>query len=275
MSSSGADPEAHANAGSIRVVARGWEPDRYLAALLAPADVRDDLLALAAFSGELRHVCGRATEPAIDQIRLQWWREAIHALSTGQASGHPIGEALGRAMRRHGLPAAMLEGVIDARDFDLQGLPLADEAALADYMQRSEGGLFALALRIVGAGGTSAAEDAARVAGLAYGITLALTLASWPGGSERGGPGLFPSGPGDQAGKASHWRSVARRHLAEARERAGGLGPRALPAFLPLVMVEPYLRVLERHADPLSPAPQLTPIGRVWRIWRAHLRRRV
>jgi phytoene synthase len=275
MSSPGAGPEAHGNAGSIRDVARGWEPDRYLAALLAPADVRDDLLALAAFSGELRHVRDSVTEPAIGQIRLQWWREAIDALSAGQASGHPIGEALGRTMRRHGLPAAMLVGVVGARDFDLQGLPLADEAALADYMQRSEGGLFALALRIVGAGGTSETEEVARAAGLAYGVTLALTLASRPAERERGGPGLLPSGPEDQAERAIYWRSVARRYLGEARERAGGLGPRALPALLPLAMVEPYLRVLERHADPRVPGAQLTPIGRVWRIWRAYLRRRV
>ena len=40
------------NTDVVRLGARAFERDRYLAALLAPHGVRDDLIALAAFAGE-------------------------------------------------------------------------------------------------------------------------------------------------------------------------------------------------------------------------------
>ena len=73
-----ADDPIPGNAETIAAAARAGEPDRYLAALLSPAPARPALLALAAFSAEIGRVpFVAANEPAIGEIRLQWWREAL------------------------------------------------------------------------------------------------------------------------------------------------------------------------------------------------------
>ena len=131
--------------------ARSGEPDRYLAALLAPPPARADLLALAAFASELARVPALVTrEPAMGEIRLQWWREALAASGASARTGNPIADALRAAMRRHDLPARLLLDTIDAREVDLARQALPDDAALASYLWKSEGALFALAASILG-----------------------------------------------------------------------------------------------------------------------------
>ena len=92
---------------AIAASARAGEPDRYLAALLAPPSARPHLLALAAFLGELARVPARVTrEPAMGQIRLQWWRDAI-AAPAGARTGNPVADALRATIRTCHLPAAV------------------------------------------------------------------------------------------------------------------------------------------------------------------------
>jgi phytoene synthase len=69
----------------------------------------------------------------------------------------------------------------------------------------------------------------------------------------------------------------ARARLAEIRGLARA-APRqaALAAFLPLALIEPYLRALEspRH-DPLAAHTDISPLVRVARLWLAKWRGRV
>ena len=86
--------------------ARSGEPDRYLAALLAPPAARDALLALAAFSSELARVPrARPREPAMGEIRLQWWRDALAAPARARAPAIPWPTRVRAAMHRYDLPA--------------------------------------------------------------------------------------------------------------------------------------------------------------------------
>jgi acyl CoA:acetate/3-ketoacid CoA transferase alpha subunit len=104
---------------AVAASARSGEPDRYLAALLAPPSARTHLLALAAFSSELARVPLLVTrEPAMGQIRLQWWRDALEAPQAGARTGNPIADAVRDAMQRCELPAALLRDVIEAREMD-------------------------------------------------------------------------------------------------------------------------------------------------------------
>ncbi|MEO1710902.1 MAG: squalene/phytoene synthase family protein, partial [Pseudomonadota bacterium] len=70
--------------------ARAHEFDLYLTALLMPAAVRADAIAIAAFVGELNRVPMFVSEPLIGEIRLQWWRDALEAGVDGKQSGNPI-----------------------------------------------------------------------------------------------------------------------------------------------------------------------------------------
>jgi phytoene synthase len=264
------------------VAARAGEPDRYLAALLAPSHARPHLLALAAFAAELARIPQRAKrEPGMGRIRLEWWREAIEITAEQRRTGNPVADALRAAMAACRLPAAVLVEVIDARELDLARQDLADETALAGYLWSSEGALFALAGGILSRGFAADLRPAAAAAGQAYG--LARLLMDLPHVLARGwvpipqsrldafhvssAELLASAAEGKAMGLVADLCGEARAALARSRQLVANL-PRAVgPAFLPLALVETYLRALEGSA---GPPPRVAPLRRIWRIAVAH-----
>ena len=232
---------------TVRAAARAGEPDRYLAALLAPGGLSADLVALAAFSAELHRARDVVREPLMGEIRLQWWRDALPALARGERTANPVADALGAAMLRHNLMPAQLEPSIEARSLELQGGH--GECAVAD----AEAALFKAALLVLGVPAAPASDALCAAAGVAYGVAR------------------VAAAPGIRADRGNIARAQAALEAALGRVRE--LDTRALPAFLPLVMVEPYLRVLEqRDAGHVEHFAHSLPLRRAWRIWRAHRR---
>lgn len=257
IDSSGTDLPA-----AVRDAARLREPDRYLAALLAPKSVRSDLMAIAAFSSELLRVRDVVREPMMGEIRLQWWRDALQTLWRGELTANPVADMLGAAMRRHELAPGALDVLIEARLRELQA-DAGDNAAGEDTAIEAEAFLFKAALIVLGVPAASARDAACAHAGVAYGVARGLAMASMRHGQRA------PPTRGAHGGRTPGG-SRAREALAAARERIPDLGPRALAAFLPLVMVEPYLRAQERRdANQISYFAPVTPLRRIWRIWRA------
>lgn len=269
----------------MRASARAWELDRYLAALLAPRSVRQDLIAIAAFAGEVRRIPAFVSEPMMGEIRLQWWREALENTDLATRSGHPVADAVREAASRHALPLGLLMGFIDAEASGLHDEPMADDPALTAYLAKTEGALFELALRILGRR-DEAVHEAAVAAGQAYGLMRVLIElpALWAQGRI-----LIPVTRLQAAGltleqvKAGISRErmapviagladESRRHLAEARRAARHFNRGQHVAFLPLAVVEPYLRALERaERDPLREPIDIAPLRRLWALWRSHL----
>jgi phytoene synthase len=256
---------------------RQADRDRFLAALFAPAEARDALLALYAFNIEITRVRDVAREPLAGEIRLQWWSEVVAGGRGEEAGANPVAAALLMAMARHGLSADALGDLIEAHRFDLYDDPMASVADLELYAVRTFSALIALAARILGADGTAAAEPA----GVAYGITG--VLRSFPLHAARRQlyvpeelltrHGVHPhdvfagkSSPALDAALAE-LRGVARDRLRGARERIMALPAGALPAFLPVALVRPWLDRLER-GDAFAPA-EISPWRRQWLIWRA------
>ena len=270
---------------AIAASARAGEPDRYLAALLAPPSARPHLLALAAFLSELARVPARVRrEPAMGQIRLQWWRDAI-AAPEGARTGNPVADALRATIRACHLPAAMLVEAIDARELDLAPHGLADEAGLAAYLWRSEGAPFALAAGMLSRGAETDSRPAAEAGAQAYG--LARLLMGLPNALARGRVPLPQSRldayhvssaellSGADGGKVAtllvNLCEEAREALARSRNEVANLPRATRPAFLPLALVGTYLRALEGGAQSiLRSPPQVTPLKRVARIAMAH-----
>ncbi|HSR80907.1 MAG TPA: squalene/phytoene synthase family protein [Hyphomicrobiaceae bacterium] len=270
---------------AVAASARTGEPDRYLAALLAPPSARPHLLALAAFLSELGCLPARVTrEPAMGQIRLQWWREAI-AAAEGVRTGNPVADALRTAIRACHWPTAVLVEAIDAHELDLARHGLADDGALAAYLWRSEGAPFALAAGILSGGTQSDPQPAAAASAQAYG--LARLLMGLPNALAHGRVPLPQSrlaalhvssaellSGADGAEVATLLGNLceeASEALARSRTEVANL-PRAMwPAFLPLALVGTYLRALEGGARSiLRSPPQVTPLKRITRIAVAH-----
>jgi phytoene synthase len=280
----------------VRTTARAFELDRYLTALLAPRSIRDDLVALAAFAGEIGRIPVFASEPMIGRIRLQWWRDAVAAMDQpGLATGHPIADALSSAVQRHALPVGLLMSAIDAESDRLEPLPFATTAMLLANIEQADGAYFALASQMLG-GGTVTDNDrqnrdspispppwlapAARAYGLARTmIELPVLLAN----------GHVPL-PRDRL--AAHDITLQNLHLPDARrglaaivaelcasanadlETARGAFP-ARPtrqqriAILPTALVRPYLRLSELSGPTPPEVRDLLPISRVIRLWAA------
>jgi phytoene synthase len=269
---------------TVAAAAKAGEPDRYLAALLAPPSTRDGLLALAAFSAELGRIAQLVTrEPMMGEIRLQWWRDALQPAEAGMRTGNPIADALREATTRHHLPISLLLGMVDAHGCDLEPEPFPTQAALDAYLVAAEGAQFGLAARVLGETATPELEAASESAGRAYGLArmllavpqmLALGRLPLPGDrlEQAGMAGLV--GEVDPAKLAALMRDLhtaALHKLEAARQHVANLPRQMSAAFLPLALVRPYLRALDRPGrDSLREIAEVTPLQRIWAIGRAH-----
>jgi 15-cis-phytoene synthase len=280
-------------AAEVAALARASEPDRHLAALLAPPPERAALLALAAFAGELGRIPYRAVrEPVMGEIRLQWWRTALGLGDSGpegggDSGGHAVAEAMRATIRRCNLPAAPLNDMIDAHALELRPVPFADDAAQLDFLDKIEGALFLLACRVLGFGNDPEVEAACLAAGRAYGLvrllqrlpsSLALgrvPLAQTQLAAARLSAHELLAGTADGAEAEALLQACfaqIRSSLADVRRRVWGLSRRERVAFLPLALVGPYLRRLERQGGgALREEVQIVPLARVWSVAAAHV----
>ena len=149
---------------------RRHDRDRFVTALFAPADRRESLFALYAFSAELARIRDSVSEPLLGEIRLQWWRDTVTALFNDVEVAHPVAIGLGMAIRDHRISRDHLDRLIDARTADLVDDSPADLAALEAYVEGTAGTLAVLAVEALGAREPGAAE-AAHHAGMAWGLT--------------------------------------------------------------------------------------------------------
>ncbi len=147
---------------------RAADPDRWLASrFIADPAARTDVIALYAFDHELTRAPRAASNPLMGEIRLTWWREVLDEIFEGRAvRRHPAAQGLAEAVRRHDLPRAPLEGLIDARYEELGGRrPEGDKAvAWADAVGGGMMRLAALALD------RAASEGATVSAGRLFGL---------------------------------------------------------------------------------------------------------
>ncbi len=261
----------------IRALARTYEYDRYLTALLLPRACREGLILLAAFSGELRRIPSLVSEPMIGAIRLQWWRDALDAAARqpqpGAASGNPLADAVIGVIRDHDLPWGLVQGLIDAAEADLDPTPFSEIAETRQLLIKSEAALFELSGRIAGARPDRAVWTDA---GLAYG---AFRCAETYAARRRAGAQTAlsrevadPATDDTQAGR--RWfEDLARSALARLDEKRAGLDPATRRVLLPLAIIEPSFRRSSRRAAPSS--GELAgpgPLTRASRLWWTHWR---
>jgi phytoene synthase len=268
----------------VRRIAREGDPDRGLAALFAPLPARESLLALTAFNVELTRIAEQVKEPAVGEIRLQWWREALNGAGKGERTGNPVADTISEVLCAYPALRTNLDRLIDARRFDIVTKIMPNRPALDAYLDSTAGAMFEAAAALLGAKADEV-DRAARAGGLAYGLTG--LMRALPFNASRGRVNL----PADDlrrhgtspeqllAGETSEGlgailaelRGEARGKLAEALVaiRNADAGVRA--AFLPLALVGPYLGALSRVSrDPLHEVADINPLYRLWRltVWR-------
>jgi phytoene synthase len=257
--------------------------DRYLATLFAPVDKRPALFALYAFAAEVARIPARVSEPLPGEIRLQWWRDALEGVRAEEARANPVYAALEEAIVRFSLPRAPLLALVEARVHDLYDDPLATVNDLEGYAGETASVLMRLASLILAEGVDPGYADAAGHGGVAYAVTGLMRAFPWH--VRRGQLTVPPvetlarhgltrdkvvAGEGGLALAAAmqDMRALARRHLAQAQAALVGAPAAIKPAFLPLALVEPALKRMERPGyDPYRSVVEVPQWRRQLALW--------
>ncbi|MCC6305571.1 MAG: squalene/phytoene synthase family protein [Rhodobacteraceae bacterium] len=224
-------------AACAALVAAG-DPLRARAALAAPAGPRARLWPLYAYNLELARAAWGPAEPALADLRLAWWGEAVaDAARGGPPRAHAVAAPLAALLGTLGHLAGPLAAMAAARRREAWREPFADEAALAAHLDATAAGLMWCAAVALGA--PPSAEAVVRALGRAAG--LAAWLAAAPALAARG---LRPL-PSDAPDRIA---ALAREGLAGlARARAGRAAvPRGVAAAL--LVAAPAGTILARAA---------------------------
>jgi 15-cis-phytoene synthase len=264
---------------------RREDRDRWLASLFVPREPRRHIHALYGFSLEIARVREIISEPLLGEIRLQWWRDALEG--AGDAKANPVAAAVLDTITRFDLPRTPLLELISARAAGLYGDTIESINALEAYTGATCSNLLRLAALILDGEEAAASLDAARHAGIAYGITGLIRALPWhrargqvflpveilqAHGAKREDLAVGHASPGVLAALAE-LRAVARAHLDIFCAKLPGLPDKSRPAFLPVCLCEPYLRLMEKPGyEPFKTVIELPQWRRQWILWRASRR---
>lgn len=142
------------------------DPLRFRAAMAGPVSARHILFPLYAFNIEVARAPWVTEEPMIAEMRLQWWRDALEEIATGQTvRRHEVVDALAGCLDAEA--ARCLDGLIAARRWDVYQDPFEDRAHFDEYIQATSGHLMWTAARLLGA------ADEGVVRNFAYGVGVA------------------------------------------------------------------------------------------------------
>jgi phytoene synthase len=270
------------NFSHCAALVREADRDRYIAGLFAPADRRDALFALYAFNVEITRVREIAREPMPGEIRLQWWREVLGGERDGEAAAHPVAAALVASLKQHNIAPGRVSAIVDAHTFDLYDAPMPTLDDLDNYAVMTQSALIDIAADILGAD-RSQTMMLIRGAGIAYTVAGILTGLSRHATRrqqyvptevlDRHGAkaeDIFAGQTSDQLKAAlAELRRHARRQLAAAKADLEFAPATLLPALLPVALVGPVLRPMDRRGyEPFDVQP-LSLLRRQWLLWRA------
>ena len=256
--------------------ARDLAYDDYLAALLAPREFQSPLLTMAALFGELARIPLLVTDPALGEIRLQWWRDA---LASRAPSGHPVADAAMAIEPLLPVPLSdTMTPVIEAHAAELYAEPFPDEATFAAYATAPAKATIAARaaiLRMPHLSTEPVAIEAARTLGqVRTGARLPFLFAKgrYPVPAQR-----LPSDDTDGAIDESSLRVAVTGLITDAatgwtalRPQLQRISPELRRAILPVALAGPYLRAIQTVGrDVLRDVADPSPLERSARLWLA------
>ncbi len=212
------------------------DPDRFRAAMAAPVAARGVLFPLYAMNVEVSRAPWVTQEPMIAEMRLQWWRDALAEI----AGGGPV--------RRHEVVtplagvvapdrAAVLDGLVEARRWDIYRDAFEDEAAFSEHIDRVSGDLMWVAAASLGRAEEGVVRDYAWAAGVASWLRAIPELEA---------RGRIPLLDGTEAG-VRRLAEEGLERLARARARRDAVSAAARPALYPGWQAEHVLKQAARE----------------------------
>ena len=237
-----------------------------------PDAARRHLFALHAFNAEVARIRDVISEPMPGEIRLQWWRDAI---VSGEGGGHPVATALNATIREVGAAARRLRQPAQGADLRPLRRPDAEPQRPRGLCRRDVVGADAARRDDRSPAAKTRRRRVAGHAGVAYALCgLMLVVAAPASRGQMFLPADLVAAHGVVredvlAGKDSSGACRAAGRAAVGRAQTSRRGPRSaarslpralLPAFLPVALVEPRLRIMERPGyRPLAAVSDISP----------------
>jgi 15-cis-phytoene synthase len=263
---------------------RQHDKDRFLASLFAPEEKRPHLLALYAFNAEITRIRSNVSEPALGEIRLQWWHDTIDGIYGGETQDHPVAMELVAAIKEGDLPKHALQNLITAHQFDFYSNPMPTLGDLEGYLGDTSAALIQMASLILAGEDALGSAEVSGLAGVAHGLTEILRTLPFQRGQAQCfvpddmlkrrslSPADFQTGA-DLAALGvvlSELRAKAQLRLQEARNLAWTIKPAAMPAFLHVALTDAYLAAVLRSGEALVTRPvNLAQWHKQWILWKA------
>lgn len=148
---------------------------RYWSWLFAARTAKDPLVGIYSLMAEWRAVMDPATDAAVAQIKLQWWRDELGRLAAG-VPAHPVTRYLA-AWTSNPSQLSPLETSIDAASAQVSGAPLERAIDLPSHADALYGGPLRVAIELAGGPLSGAARTC--TAALGVGEYLARALADY------------------------------------------------------------------------------------------------
>ncbi len=260
------------------------DKDRFLACLFAPETKRAHLMALYAFNVEVARVRDSVSEPAIGEIRLQWWLETLDGIYANEKQDHPVAIALSRAIAEGDLPKHALQNLVKAHVFDFYSDPMRSLPDLEGYLGETSSALIQMASLILARDEALENAEVSGLAGVAYGLAGLLrslpqqrqhqqcfipldklvareaTAADLLSGNNEASLGIV----------LAELREHARSRLAQARKMSWTIKPAAMPAFLHVSLTDAYFKaIVRRGAGLVSKGATVGQLQKQWILWKA------
>ncbi|AMC13355.1 phytoene synthase [Liberibacter crescens] len=159
-------------------ILRDIDRDRYLACLLSPKEVRNNLATIYRFNAELARVRDMVTNPLTGEIRFQFWKNLFQKNSNDIETEHSsFSKEVLEAINKYNLPFQCFLDIIEARIFDLYDAPMNTSQQLELYASRTASNIIQLAVFILNREEVPSLMKAIIHAGIAQSIGGLLLLA--------------------------------------------------------------------------------------------------
>jgi len=274
---------ASSNADHCRELVKASDLDRYLSTLLAPKDRHRPLLAIYAFDAEISSLARQVSEPAIGEIRLQWWRDTIDVLYGESCNNHPIASELHLTVHQYDLPKHLFIKLIDAHQFDFYREPMASLDELLAYFTATSGAITDLVARVLIGDDALEIEHLFEKAGLAHG--LGKMLAALPAQTAAGrcflpvdllqkqglevANVLASEDSSDMHLVTLRLRNMIPEQLISLRQEQGQLSKQVLPAFFPASLADlRFGKNMSSKRNLLNNSPQLSQLKMQWFLFK-------
>ena len=267
---------------------RDLDRDRYIAALLSPADKREAIASIYCFNAEIARVSDVTREVLTGEIRLQWWRDALEGKSIGDANAHPVAGPLLATIADYALPIETFLNLIEARVFDLYDDSFDTMNSFEGYAGETASALIQLASLILDPDKFQNYADTAGHAGVAQAIAGSLMM--MPVHRSRNqmyvpleilnavGISRDEFLAGDKKDQISAaieiFATKGLEHLRLAKVQK--IDPILVSAYLPVSVTETVLkRALKLKSNVLSEQIQPSELQRYWLMWKAGFKKSI